>query len=85
MKFDLAMTHADYNRQSARGLHAPQGESALHAAWSTIKRQWSQLLQALQPRNFDEEYLNRAQNHADLERRMMVLMSPERKQGPWGD
>lgn len=83
MKFDLAMTHADCTSHTAQGLS--EGKSALLAVLATIKRMWTSLLQAMQPRNFDEEFLNRAQNHADLERRMQILMSPERRQGPWGD
>jgi len=78
MKFDLAMTHADY----ARHLDVLDG---MFSAWATIKRLSGKLLQALQPRNFEEEFLNRASNHADLERRMQVLMSPERWQGRWWD
>lgn len=80
MKFDLTISHADY--ASHHGLHVSEG---MLAAWATIKRLSGRLLLALQPRNYDEEYLNKASNHADLERRMQVLMSPERWQGRWWD
>ena len=76
MKFDIVMTHADYAKHNG-----PNVAEGLVAAWSTIKRLGKRLLRALEPRNYDEEFLNGAQNHADLERRIQILMRSERWQG----
>ena len=80
MKFDLTMTHADY--ASHHGFHVVE---TLVTVWAAIKSHATHVLQALKPKSFEEEFLNRASNHADLERRMQVLMSPERWQGRWWD
>ena len=80
MKFDLTMTHADY--ASHHGFHVAE---TLHSAWASIKSLAAQVLQALKPKSFEEEFLSRSSNHADLERRMQILMSPERWQGRWWD
>lgn len=80
MKFDLAMPHSDYARHG--GLHVSAG---VPVTWSAVKRLGTRLLKALRPQDYDEVYLNQAQNHADLERRILVLMSPARGHGPWQD
>ncbi len=80
MKFDLTMTHSDFARHGS--LHVIEG---MHSAWAAIKRLVVKLLIALKPINLDEDFLNKSSNHADLERRMQILMSPERWQGRWWD
>jgi len=80
MKFDMAMSHVDYAKHS--GFHVSDSVTAIRAAF---KRLGGRVFQALQARDYGEEFLNRSQNLADLERRMQILMSPDRGHGPWQD
>ena len=87
MKFDLELTHVGYAGHAVHGGHR-FGRSRTEGsarALATVKRLWCQMVEFLRPISPEEDFLNQAQNCADLERRMRIVMSPQRWRGHWQD
>lgn len=81
MKADLTMNNAGYSRHFEQAAH--DGYALGSRALSAIKRIADKLIADLRPTSAEEAYLSKAQNHADLERRILTLQSPNRDQSPW--
>ncbi len=81
MKADLTMNNAGYSRHFEQAAH--DGFALGNRVWAALKRVKDRLIADLRPISEEEAYLSKAQNHADLERRMLMLQSPDRHQSHW--
>jgi len=51
--------------------------------WPALRQAKDWLVTKLRPISADEAFLAKSQNHADLERRILMLQNEERHQSPW--
>jgi hypothetical protein len=81
MKVDLTMNSAGYLRQFEQAAHDANafGKGSLAA----LMRVKDSLIAALRPVSDEEAFLAKSQNHADLERRILMLQAPGRHQSGW--
>lgn len=73
MKADLSLRHDVFEPYFPPMTRDADMRALGHALLALAKRIWAGLATALEPVSFEEAYLAKAQNHADLERRMFDL------------
>ena len=65
------------------GSRAHDGKGFGKRVWSAIGRAKDWLVAKLRPISYEEAFLAQAQNHADLERRMLILQDPQSRHSYW--
>jgi len=75
------MNSAGYARHFEQAAH--DGNRFAAQVWSALGRAKDWLVAALRPTSDDEAFLAKSQNLADLERRMLILQSPDHHQSNW--
>lgn len=81
MKVDLTLHHSDFARHSGS---AADGFAGLARRASIVVRRVKEWLVAeWHPISEEEAFLAQSQNLADLERRILILQSPNTRQSFW--
>ena len=77
MKVDLTMNSAGFIRHIGFEQAAPAGKTLGQVVWPLLMRAKDWLVAERRPNRQEEAFLAGAQNHADLERRIMMVQNPE--------
>lgn len=83
MKIDLTMNSVGFARHIGHAAHDENKATLGNRVWSALRRAKDRLVGDLRPTSDEEAFLAKSQNHADLERRILMLQNPDRHQSGW--